>query len=234
MEEPITSPANGAEGRDPGSWRDPSGFVFRRDGVVLRQIAPSFEPEWTAYTSGLHAKLLAKGAVLGFEELPVDQALDPATAWKVIKPEQLDLISYPYEWSFGQLKDAALLTLDIQLAALDAGMTLRDASAYNIQLRGTQPVLIDSLSFERHEEGAPWVAYKQFCEHFLAPLALMSIRDVRAGRMLRSWIDGIPLDLAARCCRVDPRPASGCSPTSSCTPARRARTGTRAARSPRP
>ena len=114
-----------------------------------RRSSPSGPPT----PAGLHATLLAKGAVLGFEELPVDQALDPATAWKVIKPEQLDLISYPYEWSFGQLKDAALLTLDLQLAALDAGMTLRDASAYNIQLRGTQPVLIDSLSFERHEAG---------------------------------------------------------------------------------
>lgn len=197
MGEPISSPASGAAGRDPGSWRDPSGFVFRRDGVVYRQIAPSFEAEWTAYTGKLHAGLVKRGAVLAFDEQPLDLALDPATAWKVIKPEQLDLISYPYEWSFGQLKDAALLTLDLQLAALDAGMTLRDASAYNIQLRGTAPVLIDSLSFEPHEAGQPWVAYRQFCEHFLAPLALMSIRDVRMARMLRASVDGIPLDLAA-------------------------------------
>lgn len=197
MGEPISSRAGGAAGRDPGSWRDPSGFVFRRDGVIYRQIAPSFEAEWTAYTSKLHPGLLKRGAVLAFEELPLDLALDPATAWKVIRPEQLDLISYPYEWSFGQLKDAALLTLDLQLAALDAGMTLRDASAYNIQLRGTAPVLIDSLSFEPQEPGAPWVAYRQFCEHFLAPLALMSIRDVRMGRLLRASVDGIPLDLAS-------------------------------------
>ena len=198
MSEPVTHPAGAETGRDPGSWRDPSGFVFRRDGAILRQIAPSFGPDWEAYlASGLHERLVKAGSVLAFEDVPLDRALDPANAWRVIRPEQLDLISYPYEWSFGQLKDAALLTLDIQTQALAAGLTLRDASAYNIQFRGPRPVLIDSLSFERHVEGSPWVAYRQFCEHFLAPLALMSIRDVRAGRMLRAWIDGIPLDLAS-------------------------------------
>jgi SAM-dependent methyltransferase len=184
--------------REPGSWRDPSGFVYRRAGVVHRQIAPSFADEWTAYLeSGLHARLVERGAVLPFEEAPVEDAHDPATAWRVIRPEALDLISYPYEWTFGQLRDAALLTLDVQAEALRAGLTLRDASAYNVQFRGVAPVLIDSLSFERHEPESPWVAYRQFCEHFLAPLALMALRDVRAGRMLRAWIDGLPLDLAS-------------------------------------
>ncbi len=198
MTDPAPPPAAEQAGRDPASWRDPSGFVFRRDGVVLRQIAPAFAPDWEAYlASGLHERLVKAGSVLAFEDVPLDRAMDPAAAWRVIRPEQLDLISYPYEWSFGQLKDAALLTLDLQAQALAAGLTLRDASAYNIQFRGPTPVLIDSLSFERHEAGAPWVAYRQFCEHFLAPLALMSIRDVRVGRMLRSWVDGIPLDLAS-------------------------------------
>jgi SAM-dependent methyltransferase len=184
--------------RDPGSWRDPSGFVYRRDGAIHRQIAPSFAPDWEAYlASGLHERLVAKHMVLPFEDAPIDAAMDPDDAWRVIRPEQLDLISYPYEWSFGQLKDAALLTMDAQLMALEAGMSLRDASAYNVQFRGPYPVLIDSLSFERYEPGMPWVAYRQFCEHFLAPLALMAKRDVRAGRLLRAWLDGIPIDLAA-------------------------------------
>lgn len=198
MTDPVSASAGTGAGRDPGSWRDPSGFVFRRDGEVLRQIAPSFAPDWEAYlASGLHQRLVTAGSVLAFDDQPIERAADPAGAWRVIRPEQLDLISYPYEWSFGQLKDAALLTLDLQAQALAAGLTLRDASAYNIQFCGPRPVLIDSLSFERYEPGAPWVAYRQFCEHFLAPLALMANRDVRIGRMLRAWVDGIPLDLAA-------------------------------------
>ncbi|MGH8029108.1 MAG: class I SAM-dependent methyltransferase, partial [Arenimonas sp.] len=103
-----------------------------------------------------------------------------------------------YEWSFGQLKDAALLTLDLQMRALAHGMSLRDASAYNVQFVGGRSVLIDTLSFEVLREGRPWVAYGQFCRHFLAPLALMAKVDVRLSQLLRSHVDGVPLDLASR------------------------------------
>jgi predicted nicotinamide N-methyase len=81
--------------------------------------------------------------------------------------------------------------------ALDHGMSLRDASAYNIQFHKGRPILIDTLSFEILPEGKPWIAYRQFCQHFLAPLALMSYRDIRMGLLLRDHIDGVPLDLAA-------------------------------------
>ena len=114
----------------------------------------------------------------------------------VIRPERIGFISYPYEWCFSQLKEAALLTLELQSRALDAGMRLKDASAYNVQFSGGRPILIDTLSFERAPDTEAWPAYRQFCEHFLAPLALMAHRDVRCGLMLREFIDGIPLDLA--------------------------------------
>jgi hypothetical protein len=119
-------------------------------------------------------------------------------AWRVLRPREIDFIAYPYAWSFGQLKDAALLTLEIQSEALKAGMTLKDASAFNIAYEGGRPILIDAGSFERRKGDEPWVAYRQFCQHFIAPLALMSKRDVRLGLMLRDFIDGVPLDLAAR------------------------------------
>jgi SAM-dependent methyltransferase len=183
---------------DPGSFRDPSGFVFRRAGVVYRQINHSFAERWDDLaTSGLIEALQAKGLVIPHAAAPLDAAMRPDLAHAVIRPEALDFVSYPYEWSFGQLRDAALLTLEAQSASAEAGFTLRDATAYNVQFRGGRPVLIDTLSFERAQPGAPWTAYRQFCEHFLAPLALMARRDVRCGLMLRDFIDGIPLDLAA-------------------------------------
>ncbi len=95
-------------------------------------------------------------------------------------------------------KDAALLTLDIQKRALRHGMILKDASAYNIQFEGGRPIFIDTLSFEKHEAGSPWVAYGQFCSHFLAPIALMAMTDIRLQRLMETFIDGVPLDLAAR------------------------------------
>ncbi len=124
-------------------------------------------------------------------------AAEPQAAHAVIRPSPIDFVSYPYEWSFGMLRDAALLTLRAQTIATESGFALRDATAYNVQFQRGRPILIDTLSFERAKAGEPWIAYRQFCEHFVAPLALMAHRDVRLGLMLRDHIDGIPLDLAA-------------------------------------
>jgi hypothetical protein len=119
-------------------------------------------------------------------------------AYKVIEPEKVAFISYPYEWSFSQLKDAALTTLEIQKIALHYGMTMKDGSAYNIQFHKGTPIFIDTLSFEIYHDGKPWEAYKQFCQHFLAPLALMSYTDIRLNQLLKLYLDGIPLDLTSR------------------------------------
>ncbi len=179
------------------SFRDPSGFLFTRDGVLYRQINRAYQDEYERLIdSGLYERLARAKLLVPHEEVDEPSAAADA-AFKVIRPEQLAFISYPYEWSFSQLKDAALLTLSIQKKALAAGMTLKDSSAYNIQYHHGRPILIDTLSFEPYREGEPWVAYRQFCQHFLAPLALMSYRDHRLSGLLREFIDGVPLDLAA-------------------------------------
>ena len=184
-------------GRLGSSFRDPCGFVFLDQGVLKRQINEAYRDDYEALTgSGLGDVLVAEGLLIPHEELGDEEARRRG-AYKVIRPEPVDFISYPYEWCFGQLKDAALATLRIQSLALDHDMSLKDASAFNIQFRRGRPVLIDTLSFERLEKGRPWVAYGQFCRHFLAPLALMSTRDVRLGQMSRVFLDGIPLDLAS-------------------------------------
>jgi hypothetical protein len=182
---------------DPASFRDPSGVVFRRDGVVYRQINRSFESDWAMFeASGLQRELTQAELLIPHERVDDIEPVDDRAAL-IIKPLQLDFVSYPFEWSFSQLKDAALRTLEIQERALRSGMTLKDASAYNIQFVDGRPILIDSLSFEAAVPGLPWVAYRQFCQHFLAPLAAMAYRDVRLGRLHQDFSDGIPLDLAA-------------------------------------
>ncbi len=145
--------------------------------------------------SGLYEKLVAGGQLVRHEEVPLGPTDEGA--YRVLRPELLAFISYPYEWCAGQLRAAALLTLDVMRTALDYGMVLKDASAYNVQFVGSRPVLVDTLSFEVYEEGRPWVAYRQFCEHFLAPLALACVRDPRTLGLLRAHIDGIPLPLAS-------------------------------------
>lgn len=181
------------------SFRDPSGFVFKEDGEIYRQINKFYQKEYDFFlSSGLYEKLISLGYIIPHALLDLKKAKDPNLAYKVIKPEKIPFWSYPYEWCFGQLKDGALLTLKIQEIALVYGMSLKDASSFNIQFLKGKPILIDSLSLEIYKEGKPWVAYKQFVETFLAPLSLMSMVDVRLGRLLVNYLDGVPLDLTSK------------------------------------
>lgn len=180
---------------DAGSFRDPSGYVYSDGKRVFRSITDVYRPNWEALEESLFLDALQqKGWLVAFHES--DIAIHGA--WKTLEVERLPFISYPYEWSFGQLKDAALLTLDIQLEALAKGFSLKDASAYNIQFLRGKPILIDIMSLERLTKGAPWVAYPQFCTHFLAPLALMAKAHIGCGRFSALWMDGIPLDVACK------------------------------------
>jgi ribosomal protein L11 methylase PrmA len=186
------------EGIDPASFRDPSGFVFHRDGVIFRQVNRGYREHYDQLIdSGLYLELVESNLLIDHEEVD-ERPVVAETAYRVLRPRPVGFISYPFEWSFSQLRDAALATLKTQKLALERGMILKDASAYNIQFVGGRPMLIDTLSFEKYTQGEPWIAYGQFCRHFLAPLALMSHVDVRLGTLLRDYIDGIPLDLASR------------------------------------
>src|SRR5687768_2666349 len=170
-----------------GSFRDPSGFVYIRDGTLYRQVNRSFQQHFEAFlASGLYDELAREGLLVPHEQVGLELAATQ-DAYAVLRPQRVAFVSYPYEWSFGQLQDAASLTLEIQQRALERGFTLRDSSAYNVQFQNGRPVFIDTLSFEPQQEGKPWDAYKQFCEHFLLPLTLMSTRDVRCGSLLRSY-----------------------------------------------
>jgi ribosomal protein L11 methylase PrmA len=180
------------------SFRDPSGFLFTREGKLFRQVNKVYQPHYDKLmTSGLYKKLIDKGLLISHKETK-EKPAETSLSYKVIQPEKVAFISYPYEWSFSQYKDAALATLEIERLAMEVGLTLKDASVYNIQFHQGKPVLIDTLSFEIYTEGQPWVAYRQFCQHFLAPLALMALVDIRLEQLMRVFIDGIPLDLASQ------------------------------------
>lgn len=182
------------------SFRDPDGYLFIKAGVLYRQINHSYKDDFEQlHESGLYDALVKKGWMTPYTEVSVESG-NPQQAYKVIQPKPLTFISYPYEWSFSQLKDAARLTLKIQKTALKFGMSLKDSSAYNIQFDVStgRPTLIDTMSFEVYKEGQPWVAYRQFCQHFLGPLALMAYTDVRLNQLARVYIDGPPLSLVGR------------------------------------
>ncbi len=186
-----------SETRDNGSFRDPSGTVYTRNGTLYRQINQSYSKQYLKMNeSGLFRALLDKGWMIPHVETDGKCPFEDGLC--VIRPDRIPFISYPYEWSFSALQDAAVLTLKIHRLAMEYGMILKDASAFNVQFIDGKPVFIDTLSFDFYTDGSPWIAYGQFCRHFLAPLLLMSHTDVRLNRLMSSFIDGIPLDLADR------------------------------------
>jgi len=180
------------------SFRDPNGFVFTHQGHIYRQINKSYRENYDhLMNSGLYRVLTDTKLLVPHQEVGIDLAKS-RDVYKIIRPEQIGFISYPYEWCFSQLKDAAIVTLAIQKKAFDFGMTLKDSSTFNIQFSQGSPILIDTLSFEKYRPLQPWIAYRQFCQHFLAPLALMAIKDVRLSQLFRVHIDGLPLDLVSK------------------------------------
>ena len=188
---------------EPSSFRDPSGQVFAEGSVLYRRVNIGYRSQYDQLiASGLYSKLVAKGLLVPHEEVEPGSTAEgsrpDSTLYKILKPRLVPFISYPHEWCFGQLKDAALATLRIQRIAMAHGMSLKDCSAYNIQFLEGRPVLIDTLSFEVPPEGRPWVAYRQFCQHFLAPLYLMKYTDVSLNSLFRIHMDGVPLALASR------------------------------------
>jgi len=184
----------------PSSFRDRSGQVFHHQGRIIRTVQDSYRADYDLLmNSGLYQELVSDKLLIEHkEESPAKSGWQDKGLYKILEPEVIPVISYPYEWSFSAYKKAALLTLKIEKAALKHGLTLKDASSYNVQFKGLMPVFIDTLSFERYEINRPWVAYRQFCQHFLLPLSLMAYRDLRLQQLMKNHLDGVPMDLGVK------------------------------------
>jgi len=185
--------------RHPASYRDPSGHVYMQDGRVFRTVLPAGVADYEfVRDSGLARRLTERGWLIAATEVPRDTVpVDGTPHAYVLEHPRLAVQSYPYEWSFPALKDAALLQLDIQLEALAAGVMLSDASAYNVMFDGSTPVFIDYLSFRRYREGEFWAGHRQFCEQYLNPLLLTAYAGVPFQPWYRGAMEGIPPALLA-------------------------------------
>lgn len=179
--------------RHPASFRDPSGYIFEKGGQLYRQVNQVYAGNYKRLVeSGLFHDLISANMLITHEELTENLTGDPQWALTLL-PARLAFISYPYEWSFSQWKRAALLTLNVLSAALDHGMVLKDATPFNVQFSGTEPVFIDTLSFEAYDPDLPWVAYRQFMECFIAPMLLAKYRSAAMLCMFELNPEGIPL-----------------------------------------
>ena len=183
-----------------GSFRDRRGSIFYVDDRVLRTVMPMALDDFDFVRStGLIDDLIHAGELVG------ETRIEPAVlgdagrdAALVLEHPRLPFISYPYEWCYSALKDAALLHLDIQLKALAKDVTMTDASAYNVQFLGSRPVFIDSLSFRRYRDAEYWAGHRQFCEQFVNPLLLGAIAGIGHHTWYRGSLDGITAGELAR------------------------------------
>ena len=180
------------------SFRDPAGFVFEYEGKFYRQVNQSYAVHYEHLKkSGLYDVLVKEKKLLSHTEL--EENFSHSAEWyKTLLPEQLGFISYPYEWCFEQWKDAALLTLELVKKSIAKEMILKDATPFNIQFVGCNPVFIDTLSFEKYDESKPWIAYRQFVECFIAPLLLSKYHSQELLKMFSLYPQGIPLQLVAK------------------------------------
>ncbi|MEL6751700.1 MAG: methyltransferase, partial [Pseudomonadota bacterium] len=189
---------------DPGSFRDPANRVYILNSAtvgeparVLRGVSQETAHHLASlFDTDFYKDLLRRGYVVPTSVVDTDDPMFKAIledGWhSVLEHETIPFVSYPYEWSFSMLKDAALLQLRVIRDALENGWTLKDATPYNVQFRGSQPVFIDIPSFVPREDGEAWVGYRQFCSMFLFPLMIRSHLGIDHLPLLRSYLDGIP------------------------------------------
>jgi len=187
---------------EPGSYRDRDGRVLYLDGQVFRLLSNRALEDWRALAeTSFWSELVSEGKVVPTQSVPhpSPELAAVAAGWGgLVRHERIAWVSYPYEWSFGMLRQAALLQLELMERALDEGFIVKDASAYNIQWRGAEPVFIDVPSFQRLEAGEAWVGYLQFCQLFLYPLMLTAYKGVPFQPWLRGALDGITPEECAR------------------------------------
>lgn len=182
----------------PASFRDPSGYVFEKDGQIFRFVSTLYREHYDhLLQSGLYQTLIKKHLMLPFTEVEATENTI-SNCYKILHPQKIPFLNYAWEWSFEQLKDAALATLRICKMALEKGMILKDATHLNIQFVEGKPQLIDILSLELYKEGAPWIAYRQFCECFLNPLLLAAYNGMEVHQLLLAHPEGVNASYTAR------------------------------------
>jgi len=188
---------------DPASFKDPAGRVFYPDGhddwVGRTLTGDAHAHLQAAYRAGLLQALVADGLLVESEFVRAsDLGLsDPGIGPHILKQRRIPFVSYPYEWSFEMLRDAALTTLTVMDRALGAGFVLKDATGFNILFDGVVPKLVDVPSIEPYVEGRVWAGYGQFCRSFLFPLLLAAYRDVDVQAILRGTLGEVPVGFAA-------------------------------------
>jgi len=180
------------------SYRDKNGFVILKDRTVCRFVAYSYAKEYDHFMqSGLYQRLVDAELLISHKEDILSET-EKLAYYKILLPELITCISFPYEWSASQWKDVILSFLQINSMAMECGMILKDATPFNFTFYKGKCIFIDTISFDFYKDGEPWLAYRQFCETMLGPLALIHFNNVNWTRLMSASINGWELPFISR------------------------------------
>ena len=181
------------------SYKDSAARVVQEEGIFYRYIFDEYQAEYDhLMQSGLYKALIDKNFIIAHEEVAQQESQPQQKIYKKLLPHQIAFQSYPFEWSYGQWRQVVYAYLQINKIALAHGMLLKDATPFNFYFENGKPVLLDTSSFMFFEEGAPWIAYKQFCTEMLSPLALMHYNGQRWSKLIMSHLRGLPLNFVSK------------------------------------
>lgn len=178
--------------RDAASFRDRDGYVFARDGRIFRALSATGAEDWRSLrNSEAWRSLTSDGLLVQTSEAGSGELFRLSPDWPlVLEHAAIPAITYPYEWSFGMLKDAALAQLETLQRLLADRLILKDGTPYNVQWRGARPTFIDIGSGTTTSRTRLWEGYRQFCRLQLYPLLLQALLGVDFRPFLRGRADG--------------------------------------------
>jgi SAM-dependent methyltransferase len=179
------------------SYRDTAARVVKKESGYYRYIFNEYKTEYDhLMQSGLYQELTQKELLIEHQEIQIDT--DDPKVFKLLYPTQIPFQSYPFEWSYTQWRKAILAYLRINHIALKYGMILKDATPYNFYLIGGKTVMFDTSSFMFFNENDSWIAYRQFCEEFLSPVALMHYNGAEWSKLTMANLRGMPLSFVSK------------------------------------
>jgi hypothetical protein len=173
----------------PGSIGDFNGRVFYWEGGLYRGVgAGRAEMYRGLFADGTISRLIERKLLVGTEI----SGLAVEGFELVLSHRAVPVVSYAYEWCAGMLKDAALLTLDLEIELCARGLTLQDAHPWNVLFDGPRPCWVDFGSIVPARGDTLWRAYDEYCHFYLYPLLVMAGGHHRvARRMLADSDDGV-------------------------------------------
>ncbi len=179
--------------KNSGSFRDPAGEVYHYNDRIIRIIKQKGKSRYEYIKkNNLIKESVEKNFLIESKE--IENKFDNFSSGEncyFIEHEKIDYISYPYEWSFFQLKAAALHHLNYQIFLLEKNAVLIDATAYNIQFKNNKPIFIDLLSLDKYNEGDYWIGYNQFLQEYLNPLLMQSLKGITFNNWYKGNLNGI-------------------------------------------